>query len=99
MSGRPWMHVDPRQLPTDLKEPAMDAGYPPDRSGVDYHAYVERELNKAIDETARLRNYLDDFTRAVIDLDAGRGGNFARAAHSVRKKAELPPVEVSSDDR
>jgi hypothetical protein len=25
------MHVDPRQLPTDLKEPAMDAGYPPDR--------------------------------------------------------------------
>ena len=72
MSGRPWMHVDPRQLPTDLKEPAMDAGYPPDRSDIDYHAYVERELNKSIDETARLRqNYLDDFTRAVIDLDGG----------------------------
>jgi hypothetical protein len=24
------MHVDPRQLPTDLKQPAVDAGYPPD---------------------------------------------------------------------
>jgi hypothetical protein len=41
-----------------------------------------------------LRDYLDDFTRAVIDLDAGRGGSFARAAHSVRKKTGLPPVEV-----
>jgi hypothetical protein len=32
VSKQPWMHVDPRQLPTDLKEPAMDAGYPPDRN-------------------------------------------------------------------
>ena len=24
------MHVDPAQVPRDLKEPAMDAGYPPD---------------------------------------------------------------------
>jgi hypothetical protein len=29
------MHVDPAQVPTDLKEPAMDAGYPPDRRGTD----------------------------------------------------------------
>jgi hypothetical protein len=32
MSGRPWMHVDPAQVPADLKEPAMDAGYPPERT-------------------------------------------------------------------
>jgi hypothetical protein len=24
------MHVNPAMVPTDLKEPAMDAGYPPD---------------------------------------------------------------------
>jgi hypothetical protein len=24
------MHVDPAQVPTDLKEPAMDAGHPPE---------------------------------------------------------------------
>jgi hypothetical protein len=24
------MHIDPAQVPADLKEPAMDAGWPPD---------------------------------------------------------------------
>lgn len=36
MSERPWMHVDPRQIPADLKEPAMDAGWPPGRRGIGY---------------------------------------------------------------
>lgn len=51
------------------------------------------ELAAAMAEARQLRDYLDDFTRAVIDLDAGRGGNFAKAAHSVRKKTGLSPVE------
>ena len=43
--GRPGMYLDPRQVPVSLKEPAMDAGHPPDppcdvaeqvRRGLDY---------------------------------------------------------------
>ena len=71
------------------------------RSDIDYHAYV-RALSSTRTSTRRrgCATTWADFTRAVIDLDAGRGGNFARAAHSIRKKyLALPPVEVNSDDR
>lgn len=27
---RRGMHLDPRQIPTDLKQPSMDAGHPPE---------------------------------------------------------------------
>lgn len=39
------MHIDPRQIPTDLKEPTMDAGYPPDHDGLD----VTEEGEQCID--------------------------------------------------
>lgn len=41
------MHIDPRQVPTDLKEPAMDAVQPPDRPDVSDAAAAERERIKA----------------------------------------------------
>ena len=39
MSNRPWMHVNPALVPTDLKEPATDAGYPPDQGDIDNDPY------------------------------------------------------------
>jgi 1,6-anhydro-N-acetylmuramate kinase len=60
-----------------------------------YHEAPSPESwDRHLSGAAPLRDYLDDFTRAVIDLDAGRDGNFARAAHSVREKAALAPVET-----
>jgi hypothetical protein len=50
------------------------------------------ELAAATAETRAVRNLLDDFTHAVIDLDA-RAGKLTAAAKAVRKKAGLPPVE------
>ena len=36
------MHIDPRQVPADLKEPAMDAGYPPDTDDVERCTWCQR---------------------------------------------------------
>jgi hypothetical protein len=48
------------------------------------------ELAAAMAETARFRNWLDDFTHVVIDLGEAR---VVRAAERVRAKAGLPPVK------
>ena len=49
------------------------------------------ELREAMAETRQLRDLLDDFTHAVIDLR--QSVRLADAATAVRKKAGLPPVE------
>ena len=55
---------------------------------------VSPELGAAMAETRKVRDLLDDFTRAVIDLDDGARlvaiGRLAAAARSARKKAGLP---------
>jgi hypothetical protein len=52
------------------------------------------ELRAAMAETRTVLGYLDDFTHAVIDIDAGFGGKLAKAATALRKKAGLPPVDA-----
>jgi hypothetical protein len=42
--GKRGMHVDPRQVPADLKEPAMDAGQPAE-PGCDVAEQVRRGLD------------------------------------------------------
>lgn len=49
------------------------------------------ELREAMAETRHLRDLLDDFTHAVIDLR--QSVKLADAATAIRKKAGLPPVE------
>jgi len=50
------------------------------------------ELADAMRETRRVSDLLDDFTHAAIDCKSTPHA-IAKAAHAVRKKAGLPPVE------